>query len=72
MSYDTETGMILTPEDGFAAMFEFLRSYWNEFKTANLADVLSDVQPGYGGKSADPAAWAVWLKSVQKVLDQPK
>jgi hypothetical protein len=53
-------------------MFEFLRSYWNEFKTANLADVLSDVQPGYGGRSSDPAAWAIWLKSVQKVLDHPK
>jgi hypothetical protein len=41
----TESGerdSLLTAEEGFAAMFAFLNTYWNEFKTANLADVLSD------------------------------
>ncbi|HXC77592.1 MAG TPA: hypothetical protein VNU19_11120 [Candidatus Acidoferrum sp.] len=57
----------LTPDDGFAAMFEFLSSYWTEFKTANLADVLGDIQPDGGGTS-DPAAWWDWLRSVEKVL----
>ena len=41
---------MLTPEHGFAAMYEFLHRYWTQFKTATLADVLSDVQPGYDGK----------------------
>ena len=59
---------MLTTEDGFAAMFEFLKKYWSEFKTANLADVLGDMQPAYGGKSADSAAWSDWLQSVEKVL----
>jgi hypothetical protein len=35
----------LTPEQAFRAMFLFLDGYWSEFKTANLADVLGDLQP---------------------------
>ncbi len=58
---------MLTAEDGFAAMYEFLRSYWKEFKTANLVDVLSDLQPAERGQSSDPAAWEDWLKAVRKV-----
>lgn len=49
-------------------MFEFLRGYWSEFKTANLADVLGDLQPARGGQSSDPAAWTDWLRSVKEVL----
>ena len=60
----------LTPEGGFAAMFEFLDQYWHEFPAANLADVLGDCQPAYGGRSSDPAAWADWLDAVRKVLAQ--
>jgi len=58
---------VLTSEQGFAAMFEFLKTYWTEFKTASISDVLSDVNPAYGGKSSDPAAWAAWLEAVETV-----
>jgi hypothetical protein len=58
---------MLTAEDAFAVMFEFLKSYWSEFKTANVADVLGDVQPAYGGQSSDPAAWEDWMKCVRRV-----
>jgi hypothetical protein len=58
---------MLTVEDAFAAMFEFLNSYWREFKTANVADVLGDMQPAYGGESSDPAAWEQWLRAVERV-----
>jgi hypothetical protein len=59
---------LLTAEEGFAAMFAFLNRYWEEFKTANLADVLSDLQPATLGQSSDPAAWADWLVCVQTQL----
>lgn len=45
-----EHELMLSPEDAFAAMFEFLSRYWSEFKTANVADVLGDLQPAYGGR----------------------
>jgi hypothetical protein len=48
-------------------MFEFLKVYWSEFKTASVSDVLSDMNPAYGGKSSDPAAWAAWLQAVETV-----
>jgi len=57
----------LTPEQGFRAMFLFLDSYWSEFKTATLADVLGDLQPAGEGQSSDPAAWNDWLRAVESV-----
>lgn len=69
MTINVDGKTVLTAEAGFAAMFEFLKSYWSEFNgTANLADVLSDMQPADRGRSSDPAAWAQWLRSVEKVL----
>jgi hypothetical protein len=55
----------LTTEQGFRAMFIFLDSYWSEFKTATLGDVLSDLQPADGGQSSDPAMWQDWLRAVE-------
>jgi hypothetical protein len=55
----------LTPEQGFRAMFLFLDSYWSEFKTAALGDVLSDLQPAEGGQSSDPAMWTDRLRAVE-------
>jgi hypothetical protein len=46
------------------ALFLFLEGYWSEFKTANLADVLGDLQPAEAGQSSDPAAWHDWLRAV--------
>jgi|HubBroStandDraft_6_1064221.scaffolds.fasta_scaffold133489_3 hypothetical protein len=65
-------GPILTAEDAFAVMFEFLNGYWAEFKTANLADVLGDVQPAYGGQSSDPAAWLAWLRAVEVIREKSR
>jgi hypothetical protein len=56
--------MMISSEEGFAAMFEFLNRYWQEFKTAAVPDVLSDARPAYGGQSSDPAAWIDWQASV--------
>jgi hypothetical protein len=52
-------------EQAFRAMFLFLDSYWSEFKTATLADVLGDLQPAEEGRSSDPAAWHDWLRAVE-------
>lgn len=46
-------------------MFAFLHSYWSEFKTATLADVLGDLQPAEDGQSSDPAEWQDWLRAVE-------
>ena len=64
--------MMLSAEDGFAAMYQFLRGYWDEFKTANLADVLGDLQPADRGQSSDPAMWEEWMGAVRKVTTRTK
>lgn len=61
----------LTAEQAFQAMFRFLESYWREFETAALSDVLSDIQPARDGVSADPAEWDRWGRCVREVLDGP-
>lgn len=58
---------VISVEEGFAAMYEFLQIYWSQLNSANVADVLGDVQPAYGGQSSDPAAWFDWLRAVEKV-----
>ena len=67
-SLEGKAELMLTPEDAFTAMFEFLRNYWSELKTANLADVLSDLHPAERGQSSDPAMWADWMRAVRKVV----
>jgi hypothetical protein len=57
----------LSVDDAFAAMHEFLKLYIGELKDANVADVLSDPMPAYGGKSADPGSWPMWLHAVDLV-----
>ena len=64
--------MSLTPEDGFAAMFEFLSGYWSELATATVADVLSEMNPAYGGKSSDPGAWHDWLVAIETATAKAK
>jgi len=60
----------LTQEQAFRAMFLFLDRYWSEFRTATLADVLSDVQPASNGVSSDPAAWNDWLDAVLRATSE--
>jgi len=57
----------LTAEQGFHAMFLFLDQYDREMSgTANVRDVLSDLNPAVDGKSSDPAAWTDWLRVVNQ------
>ncbi len=70
MTREGEQEAMLKAEDAFAAMFEFLNAYWREFETATVADVLSDMQPAYGGESLDPAAWHDWLRALDVVRER--
>jgi hypothetical protein len=64
MVFAAQISKNLTDEQAFRAMFRFLESYWSEFKTATLADVLSDLNPGEQGRSSDPAMWSDWRKAI--------
>jgi hypothetical protein len=57
----------LTAEQGFYAMFLFLNQYDREMSgTANVRDVLGDLNPAVDGKSSDPGAWTDWLRVVSQ------
>jgi hypothetical protein len=60
---------MLTSEDAFAAMHEFLKIYRSELKDANVADVLGDTMPAYGGACADPGSWPMWLRAIEMVRE---
>jgi hypothetical protein len=70
MSHRENPEAMLTIADAFAAMYEFLKIYKGELQDANVADVLSDTMPAYGGESADPGSWPMWLRAVEVVRDQ--
>jgi hypothetical protein len=56
----------LTAEQGFHAMFLFLDQYNREMSgTANVPEVLSDLNPAVDGRSSDPAMWQDWLRAVE-------
>jgi hypothetical protein len=56
----------LTAEQGFHAMFLFLDQYNREMSgTANVPDVLSDLNPAVDGRSSDPAMWQGWLRAIE-------
>jgi hypothetical protein len=64
----------LTETQALEAMRRFLHSYWEEFKEARLADVLSEIQPAFFADSltADPAERDRWQEAVQSVFDSPE
>jgi hypothetical protein len=70
MTRESERDELLRGEEAFAAMFEFLHAYWSRFKTATLADVLSDLELASDGESRDPAAWHDWLRAVDAVRER--
>jgi hypothetical protein len=56
----------LTPQEGFRAMFLFLDAFYRETSgTANIGEVLGELNPAIDGKSSDPAAWENWLEAVR-------
>jgi hypothetical protein len=60
---------LLSPEQGFQAMFIFLHDYYKRTGgKAELGDVLSDIQMNSGdNQPADPAAWQDWLSAINAV-----
>lgn len=67
MTDRTRSSEALSAEDAFATAFEFLNGYWREMPSATVADVLSEMNPAYGGQSSDPGAWHDWLSALEVV-----
>lgn len=58
----------LTELQAFAAMVLFLKQYYRQTKSEDIAIMLSDLSLLSDGSTADPAAWEDWSGSVQEVL----
>jgi hypothetical protein len=67
MSDISQFSKSLTPEQGFKAMFEFLKSYWQRGQSDELAMLLGAMAIQPDGHPADPALWQDWLASCEKV-----
>jgi len=64
---------ILSPEQAFRAMFVFLNEYYDRTQgTAELGEVLGDIQLNANGSTMDPAAWSDWLSAVDTVCAKSK
>jgi hypothetical protein len=63
---------ILSPDQAFRAMFNFLKQYYERTgEKGDLAAVLSDIQiVRSDGMPADPAAWTDWLHAIKVVLEK--
>lgn len=64
---------LLSPEQAFQAMFVFLNAYYERTEgTAELGEVLGDIQLSTDGSTMDPAAWGDWLAAIDAVSVKPK
>ena len=64
---------LLSPEQAFRAMFAFLNAYDDRTEgTAELGEVLGDIQFDANGLTMDPAAWDDWLVAIESVFEQSK
>jgi hypothetical protein len=64
---------LLSPEQAFRAMFVFLSEYYDRTQgTAELGEVLGDIQPNANGSTMDPAAWGDWLAAVDAACTTSK
>jgi hypothetical protein len=68
----TVNNEVLSAEQAFHAMFNFLVRYYNRTgQKGDLAAVLSDIQTvPSDGMPADPAVWADWLAAIKGVLEK--
>ena len=62
---------LLSPEQAFRAMFAFLNAYYERTEgTAELGEVLGDIQFDANGLTMDPAAWGDWLTAIEEVREK--
>ena len=63
----------LSPEQAFQAMFAFLSAYYERTEgTAELGEVLGDLQLNKDGSTMDPAAWGDWLAAIDAISAKAK
>jgi hypothetical protein len=64
---------LLSTEQAFQAMFVFLSAYHERTEgTAELGEVLGDIQLNKDGSTMDPAAWGDWLTAIDAVSVKSK
>jgi hypothetical protein len=63
----------MSPEQAFRAMFAFLNAHHERTEgTAELGEVLGDIQFDANGLTMDPAAWDDWLAAIESVFEKSK
>jgi hypothetical protein len=55
----------LTVNQAFIAMTEFLKGQYKRTKSDDIGALLGDIRMIGDAQTADPAAWADWLKCVE-------
>ena len=59
---------LITSEQAYLAMFEYLVELFRRANSDELGSLLGGMSYLDDGQTADPAAWMDWLKCVKKVL----
>ena len=62
----------LTVREGYEAMLQFIRDYWDRGHSEEIALMLSHMGISAreeGNETNDPAYWGDWLKAVKKVKE---
>jgi hypothetical protein len=58
----------LDAEQGYLAMVEFIREYWERVsRPAEIGDLLGQMRYTLGAGTANPEMWKRWLAAVEKV-----
>ncbi len=58
----------LTEEQAFRAMTTFLERQWRRVPTMQVSDILSDINSGEYGYTADPGSFEEWSECVDEIL----
>ena len=62
----------LSTRQAFDAMCHFLEEYYKQTKSDDVGSLLGDLQIDASNRTADPAAWNDWLKSVKAATESKK
>jgi hypothetical protein len=58
----------LDPEQGYLALFQFIKEYWERVsRPAEIGDLLGRMRYTPGAGTADPEMWTRWLAAIDKV-----